>query len=302
MKDLLKEDPDAVLKTNAKDEFDTLALYSNGDDKSFALFNKFYLYSNDFKQTHGHIFRNLYNILKRSKKWTEETYGFPISFFGKITPSDRKIFEQMPGKYGVSIDRTNTLAEMPYVIQGRIWTRKKIISFWNSISYIAIRKKDILDFMKKLGENPTEYRFEVNNKLYDYENFISGKYSDSIDLDPTKVHTMPPEQKGSILKKIGAKPKVPVPLAFKLQAQQENINFKNWLIYNNMMTFSEWTSKYVQHAKEWLLELDAVSSFNEFDSQEDYVDYINQLGPEQIKNAVEHHYEGGWKQFIKDAK
>ena len=69
-----------------------------------------------------------------------------------------------------------------------------------------------------------------------------------------------------------------------------------------MMTFSEWTSKYVQHAKEWLLELDAVSSFNEFDSQEDYIDYINQLGPEQIKNAIEHHYEGEWKQFIKDAK
>lgn len=77
-------------------------------------------------------------------------------------------------------------------------------------------------------------------------------------------------------------------------------NFKKWIKENKLI--NEWNSKYIQDAKEWLLELDAMATFHEFDSQEDYIDYINNLNPEQIKSAIEHHYDGGWKQFIKDAR
>jgi hypothetical protein len=105
-----------------------------------------------------------------------------------------------------------------------------MISFWNDLVYIASRKKDIIEFIKLIKGDPKFYQYEIKNKLYNYEEFILGKYSDNLKFDQNAVHTLPPEMKGKALRDMGVVPKKPLPLLFRQIIQGES--FRNWLESN----------------------------------------------------------------------
>ena len=56
----------------------------------------------------------------------------------------------------------------------------------------------------------------------------------------------------------------------------------------------------IQEARNWLLELDGPAVFREFEDLdwEDYADEINALSPDQVHQAIESHYGGGWDEFV----
>jgi hypothetical protein len=56
----------------------------------------------------------------------------------------------------------------------------------------------------------------------------------------------------------------------------------------------------IQEARNWLLELDGPAVFREFEGLdwEDYADEINALSPDQVHQAIDTHYGGGWNEFI----
>jgi hypothetical protein len=159
---------------------------------------------------------------KTGAKRLEKKYQ--VRYAGQLLPEEIDKFKYLSTSY---LDRTPLLERLPQVIQGRAWTESKMISFWNDLVYIASRKNDIIKFINLIGGNPYKYQYEIKDNLYDYEHFMSGKYNDTLEFDPKAVHTLPPDKKGEALKKMGAVPKQPVPLAFKQMLHGES--FRNWL-------------------------------------------------------------------------
>ena len=58
-----------------------------------------------------------------------------------------------------------------------------MISFWNDLVYIASRKDDIIKFINLIGGNPYKYQYEIKDNLYNYDDFVSGKYNDNLKFD-----------------------------------------------------------------------------------------------------------------------
>lgn len=58
---------------------------------------------------------------------------------------------------------------------------------------------------------------------------------------------------------------------------------------------------FITLALEWLLELDGPSLFREYEdhSFEDYEDEIKMLSDEEVRDAVQRHYDGGWDEFVR---
>jgi hypothetical protein len=204
-----------------------------GDDDSvtFALFNNFNLYSLDPLATHGDLYQNLTLVTNKSndpnvaKNIKLVVDSLSIKHSGELSEEDKNKIKNILAIDGN--DRLAFLRQMPNVIQGRLWTESKIISFWNDLVYIAARKNDIIKFIDLIKGYPEEYQYEIKDKLYNYNQFLSGKYNDDTKFDPTAVHTLPPDKKGEALKKMGVAPKQPVPLQFKQMLQGES--FRNWL-------------------------------------------------------------------------
>lgn len=210
------ESPDAIKE---REDIDS-PMYGDDDAITFALFNNFYLYSSPY-WTHGHLYQYLQYLIDGEDE--ESLAGFKgIEHIGELSEEEK---EKIRNIY--KIDRTPVLESMPNVIQGRLWTNSKMISFWNDLVYIASRKNDILKFIKLIKGDPKKYRYEIKDKLYSYDEFISGKYNNNTKFDATAVHTLSPEKKGEVLKNMGMQPKKPVPLAFKQMIQGES--FRSWL-------------------------------------------------------------------------
>lgn len=209
--DLLPEDP----------------AYGDPDSITFALFNNFYLWSNNPDVTHGHLFEYLAGYIRHNQKSSSEVSKnrLQINHVGKLSDHEINNFKKLK-----KLDRSPVLEISPETLQGRLWTDSKIISFWNDLVYIASRKKDIIKFINITGENSSLYRYEIKDKLYNYKDFISGRYSDNLKFDPEVVHTLSPEKKGNVLRQMGVVPKKPIPLQFRQKIQGES--FKNWLKSN----------------------------------------------------------------------
>ena len=56
---------------------------------------------------------------------------------------------------------------------------------------------------------------------------------------------------------------------------------------------------FITLALEWLLDLDGPALFREYEdlSYEDYEDEIKMLSDEEVRDAVQRHYDGGWDTF-----
>ena len=238
----INENPDAI---RDREDIDSPS-YGDQDSVTFSLFDNFTVYSLRYNTSHGDLYKFVRIYIKPSDielfKWSENRgkyswYLAPEQFKktyeiyhnGELTDNEKNkiinfdVFE---------LDRSPILKELPNVIQGRAWTESKIISFWNDLFQITSRKNDIIKFVNLIGGNPYKYQYEIKDKLYNYEQFMLGKYNDTLEFDPTAVHTLSPDKKGEALKKMGVVPKQPVPLAFKQMLQGES--FKEWLSINEM--------------------------------------------------------------------
>lgn len=198
----------------------------------FVLFSKFYVYSNWEWASHDTLLKytliqHIYNIdaFEYSNRLRASRLD-KIRYFGNLTDEETNKLKYLKEP---EINRHVILELLPYALQGRLWKTTKTISFWNDLVYIASRKNDIIEFIKLLGENPKKYQYEIKDKLYNHEQFLSGIYVDDLNFDSSIVHTLPPEKKGEILKSKGIKPKVPIPLQFKQMIQGENVTFREFL-------------------------------------------------------------------------
>lgn len=87
--------------------------------------------------------------------------------------------------------RSMSLKSTPDVMLGRIWENEEVVSFWNPFSSIFSQSQNLLKFIGELGDIK-KYRYEIQNELLSYEEFISGKKKDNVSFDPSIVHTMAP--------------------------------------------------------------------------------------------------------------
>jgi hypothetical protein len=234
---MINESPDAI---KHREDIDSPS-YGDQDSVTFSLFDNFTVYSLRYNTSHGDLYKFVRIYSKPSDielfKWSENRgkyswyldpeqfkKNYEIYHKGELTDNEKNkiinfdIFE---------LDRSPILKEFPSVIQGRAWTESKMISFWNELVYIASRKDDIIKFINLIGGNPYKYQYEIKDNLYNYDDFVSGKYNDNLKFDRTILHTLPPDKKGEALKKMGAVPKQPVPLQFKQMLQGES--FRSWL-------------------------------------------------------------------------
>jgi hypothetical protein len=210
------ESPDVIKQREDNDS----PTYGDDDSITFTLFNNFYLYSLWTQCTHGHLYEYLQFAIEGDESLAPDFWK--IKYGGELSEEEKNKVKNLH-----RLDRTPVLKSMPSVIQGRLWTDSQVVSFWNDLVYIASRKNDIIEFIKIIKGDPKKYRYEIKDKLYSYDQFLSGKYNDDTKFDPTTVHTLSPEKKGEVLKSMGVVPKRPVPLAFKQMIQGES--FRSWL-------------------------------------------------------------------------
>jgi hypothetical protein len=228
----LNEDPDVVGGYNREVEGDPYAstalkgsrepTYGDDDSVTFALFNNFNLYSFDSSATHGDLYQN-FTPYKNQQVYVQNS--------GVLSEKDKNKINHVIAIDGT--DRAAFLRQMPEVIQGRLWTDSRIISFWNNVAQISVRKNDIIDFIKMdIKLRPEKFQYEIRNVLYSYDDFLSGRYKDVTPhvfpkFDPGAIHTLSPDKKAEFLKSMGAVPKTPIPLADKQRIQGES--FRSWL-------------------------------------------------------------------------
>lgn len=243
-KQFLKEDPD-ISKG---------ASYSDNDSITVTLFKNYYLYAPTSVYTHEQMFLNLYlnnvkdqdlNLLSEQKRdfikylvsVVREAFPHIINSFGVFHSSYKKKLIAEFNKtieYGYSLDllkdritndgillqRDELIRYFPNVLLCRYWKDKKIVSFWNVSSVVSGMKSDVYSFLKKLGVNIGEVRYEVGDNMVDYSAFESGRYSSGI-LDVSKVHTLSPESKGDVLRRMGVVPRQPVDIRSKYNLGSE---------------------------------------------------------------------------------
>ena len=108
-----------------------------------------------------------------------------ISTFGALPEVETEEFD---ANLREVVLRTN-----PEVIMGRIWPNDKVVSFWNSRPAIMKKRRHILEFVKDMAGSEKNFRYELEDDLVDYDEFVGGSIKKSNPLfDPSKVHTMLP--------------------------------------------------------------------------------------------------------------
>jgi len=97
--------------------------------------------------------------------------------------------------------RAMSLKNTPDVILGRLWESEKIISFWNPSNSVFSHSQSILKFIGELGD-ASKYKYEVENELLSYDEFMGGKKAKNVSFDPSIVHTMVPGEAKTQLQKL----------------------------------------------------------------------------------------------------
>lgn len=93
-------------------------------------------------------------------------------------------------------------------IRGRIWDDEKVISFWNSFKDVKAKEHKVFEFISSIGGSPSEYRYEVEGILLNYQQFLNGYQTKSPSFDTSKIHTMIPGiEKTNAMKSLQYKPK-----------------------------------------------------------------------------------------------
>jgi hypothetical protein len=96
------------------------------------------------------------------------------------------------------------LSSVPDVMQGRIWPRQRVISFWNRSADVHRNRTQILEFVRVMGGDEGKFRYEVENVLMNHKEFLAGGAKTNPLFDPSKVHTMlPGPVKGQLMGAMG---------------------------------------------------------------------------------------------------
>jgi hypothetical protein len=177
----LNESPD---KLNLND---TSVLWTSGI--TFFLFSNYALYANGKGSTHHQILGNLYDIQINRYPASRisidnlnkiiESEGSLLSH-GKMNQAALEeminVLQIFRDDHGFGSYRNNhhEIEGAPNILLGRVWPELKAISFWNRSQYVFPKSNQILDFIKVFG-NPTEYQYEINNEIINYEDFVKRK-------------------------------------------------------------------------------------------------------------------------------
>jgi hypothetical protein len=93
------------------------------------------------------------------------------------------------------------------VLSGRIWTKRNVISFWNSLPIMNSHSKLIADWIKSLGLDPTKFAYEFLDRdgiFFAYEN---GKYVRANKDVDSNEKLLSPEEMTALRKKQHIDPK-----------------------------------------------------------------------------------------------
>lgn len=220
---LIKEDPEGVtLKPG-----EGFATYFDPDAVTFCLIGGLYLSSETVY--HEGLLTSLFENFAQKKPFPKS-----IKVSGQIAPRDAlkftKIYEEKKVHHPEKEDafvltRDDCLRYMPSLILGRLWTKKNIISFWNTTSNVFKKKNHVINFLRSLNLDPKIIVYDVDNNVIDFQNFSNGINTPQ-KIDRTKIHTMSPEQKGEALKKMGVVPRNPTDIRIKQQLHSESVGLK----------------------------------------------------------------------------
>lgn len=250
----------------------------------------------DFSLTHGHLLILMKkHILKQNKydfqpdPWLNaKSLKLAENYFHLEGPIDDSLIEYFQKERSETyMLRHNILNSVDGVFLGRIWKSENlfttIMAFWNDpTEFFPIDKKTVLEFFKIYNTDPTNFHFTFTRDKYSemtYDEFFGiqelpkpeqKKPSNTSNI----VHTLPPEQKGLVMKDMGIKPK-PAKGIFQRFAFGENLEFKDFYL--------EATQNFIDKIKD---SIDKVSErpFNELFGDKDRF-LIKVYNPEFEKNA-----------------
>lgn len=191
---LLKEDPDEVV----------VGSRSVGwrEGVAFFVFDGYCVYAPD--TTHGAMFGEMAACVDAIRSGVEGSLspegvdacirddygGSAVQTFG--APSVRALRLML-----LTVDREGGWPDsfrlrVPGVVQGRIWPRHRVVSFWNGVKDLRGNTTGVLGFVRKVGGDERRFRYEVEGEMLDYEAFRAGGTKSNPLFDPSKVHTMLP--------------------------------------------------------------------------------------------------------------
>ena len=166
LKDLIKESPDAVVSV---DGGDSLASYVDEDGVAFFAYSEFSaLKENGVHSDIMRKFENVYDHIPVIKRDPEEKQYYKDSLYEDsidISNFDALVEELAHGKLGTYF-RDNVWNENASfrvksgAVSGRVWTSKKLISFWNDSSFV----KKHWNYVEKMFKEQSS----ILGKLEDY--------------------------------------------------------------------------------------------------------------------------------------
>jgi hypothetical protein len=231
---LLKEDPespgvdpgDDILKHYSFDRNLTNPLsYNDEDALSFGLLHNYYLYGDSsWEVWHRDILNYLWTKINR-QSFNDDDSMKDIETLGNMNPVAlnqlKDWLEYIKTDIASKRDRFVSISRAPDFILGRIWTKRKVISFWNKKESVFKNSNDVINFIKFFGD-PQDYIFELQNFPITYEDFLNKTTLTPITtdssketaaarpkFDPSKLHVLDPAIKGQVMK-MGSSFKLPI--------------------------------------------------------------------------------------------
>lgn len=209
---LLKEDPespevdlgDAILKHYSfnRNLINPLS-FMDGDALSFGLLHNYYLYGDSsWEVWHRDILIYLWAQINRQSLFDDSVGN--IQTLGNMNPvALNQLKDWLDYKKDIA-SRVVSINRAPDFILGRIWTKRKVISFWNKKENVFKNSNDVINFIKFFGD-PQDYIFELQNFPITYEDFLNKTTSKETDaarpkFDPSKLHVLDPAIKGLVMK------------------------------------------------------------------------------------------------------
>lgn len=175
-KNLILEDPNEVSR-NPRTNRPKLT-FADSFAITFILFKDYFVYAPSFKGVmHDNLAQWLSFMVTAHEKylsyfekinyWTKE-----IREIGNVSDKDIETIKDVAWELQLGVDGRNAfLRTNPEVILGRLWTRQKVVSFWNHLPYVTKASDSITKFVSKFG-NPSEFEYDVRNVEVSYKDII----------------------------------------------------------------------------------------------------------------------------------
>jgi len=185
---LLNEDPDELMLG------DRFLPWHEG--VTFFVLDGLFVYGSDDGDTlHGDIekrARGCGGDIAKSMESGDPSHALKCVECGWVKTAGRPTARSMELLWYMS-EKPRSRGGLDRLVQGRIWPDHRAISFWNPLEVCRSAKGHVFDFIRKMGGNPEEYRYEVGDVLMGYDEFVGGAVKKANPMfDPSKVHTMLP--------------------------------------------------------------------------------------------------------------